>query len=207
MTKFKPPSREITPEQYLAYGILEKWHDKRLEDFTNCAAALKVVKSATRRMEEMYADGVGLFLWGANGTGKTHLMNCAFKAFAEKGAKVHIITLSTLITMFTTSWYETEERHALRRILSECHFLGIEEIGKEFKSSTDLASVVLDSIVKYRVQRKKPIWATSNLRPDQVTSVYTEDIASMLKECMIPVQVTGEDMRDREREAIKKKYL
>lgn len=192
---------------YLSSGILEKWHDKTWDDMTNCDEAKDAVLHYLNKYKEAKKDGVGLFLFGSNGTGKSLLMNLAFKDLIEKRNTVHIITLSTLITKFTSSWYNEQDRDELYGHLLNVDFLGIEEIGKEFKSSTDLSAVVLDSIIKYRIQRNMAVWATSNVRPTEVTNTYTEDIASMMKEACIPVQVTGNDMRDVIKKKIKNKFL
>lgn len=196
-----------TPSRMLDCGILEKWHDKKWEDFTNDPDALESVYKYLDKAREARQDGVGLFLWGANGTGKSLLMALAFRHLLYRRARVKIITLSTLITRFTGSWYDKEERERFHQGLLNADFLGIEEIGKEFKSATDLGSVVLDSIVKYRIQRKLPTWATTNLDPKNVTDYYTEDIASMMRECCLPVQVTGKDFRKEIAADLKKKYL
>lgn len=198
--------KTVKPGQYLNSGILEKWHDKTWDDFDNDLAAKKRILKYLSKVEQASQEGVGLYLWGANGVGKTLSMNLAFKDLMAKGYKVHIITLSSLITMFTTSWYDQDQRTALYQRLLLVDFLGIEEIGKEFKSATDLGAVVLDSIVKYRVQRQLPIWATSNVSPSSITSMYTEDIASMLKESCVAIQVMGSDRRDDIKERIKSKY-
>lgn len=201
--------------KYLESGILEKWHDKTFEDFTNDDYALKQVKHCVENIDAMYKDGVGVFLWGSNGVGKSLLMNVAFKEIMKKVKKsssstikhytTKIITLSTLVTTYTNSWYNKEDAHFLDEV-KNVDFLGIEEIGKEFKSATDLGSVVLDTIVKYRVQRMLPIWATTNLEPSNVVGYYTEDIASMLREAVLAVQVTGKDMRVSIQKEIKRKY-
>lgn len=199
----------ITKEQsiYLRSGILEHWHGKTLKDFTNCPKAKRNVENYIKQSEEALKDGAGFFLWGANGSGKSHLMACAFKELIAKKYKVQIITLSTLITKFTGGWYDSEQRKDLYDNMCNVDFLGIEEIGKEFKSATDLGSTVLDSILKYRVQRNLPVWATSNISPDKMSGYYTEDIASMMKQCSLALQVTGKDFRDEIKAALKKKYI
>ena len=193
-------------DRYINSGILEKWHNKTWDDFTNDDAAKKKIKHYLSKIVSAQKDGVGLYLWGTNGVGKTLCMNLAFKDLMNERKTVHIITLSSIITLFTASWYDEEKKQLLYGKILNSDFVGIEEIGKEFKSATDLGSVVLDSIVKYRVQRQLPTWATSNKAPTEITSVYTEDIASMFKESCVHIQMLGKDFRDDIRLANKKKY-
>lgn len=202
------PSSKLTPDRLLSCGILQKWHAKSLEDFTNDPAAKKAVLKYLSQHRAVRKDGTGLYLHGANGVGKTLLMNASFKWLMEQGYKVQIISLSSLITKFTAGWYDMEEKRALQQTLQRVDFLGIEEIGKEFKSQTsDLAVTVLDNIVRYRSQMLKPIWATSNLEAKKLSDTYSEDIASMLREACIPINVLGEDFRERIAKELKKKYL
>lgn len=200
-------TKDSKTELYLRSGILPKWHDKTLDDFTNDTEAKKVVTNYLKNHKQALSDGVGLFLHGANGTGKTLLMNTAFKELMELRYRVQIITMSGLITKFTSGWYDAEERRGLQRILQTVHFLGIEEVGKEFRSqNNDLSVTVFDHIVRTRVQMKLPTWFTSNKSPTDVTTVYTEDIASMLREVSVPVKVKGEDYRRRISDEIIEKY-
>lgn len=183
--------------EYLRNGILPKWHDKTIENFTNDSNAKSKVEKYLNDAELMKIKGIGLFLWGANGTGKTHLMTSAFKELLARNYTVKVISLSSLIAKFTAGWYDMNEKRELQDILKKVDFLGIEEIGKEFRSqNSDLGNVVFDNILRYRVQMQKPTWFTSNVNPKNLTSNYTEDITSMLKECCYPLQVLGSDRRN-----------
>ena len=190
--------------EYLKNGILPKWHSKTLKEFTNDSNAKAKVEKYLKDAYLMKQKGIGLFLWGANGTGKTHLMTSAFKLLLEEGHSAKVISLSSLIAKFTAGWYDATEKRELQDILKKVEFLGIEEIGKEFRSkNSDLGTVVFDNILRYRVQMQKPTWFTSNVNPKNLTANYTEDITSMLKECCYPLQVLGSDKRDREFKKIK----
>lgn len=187
----------LTTKHYLSCGILLKYHETTLEDFTNDEEVLKQIKSYLSKVEEFKKDGVGIYLWGANGVGKTLCMTSVFKELIKKRYRVRIVSFSDLITSFANGWYDKVEQNAMTD-LKRVDFLGIEEIGKEFKSREgELARTVLDNILRYRVQMNKPTWVTSNMKPSVLKATYSEDIASMLKECCLPIQVTGIDFREK----------
>lgn len=190
---------------YRECGILDKWHDKTWNDFVNDDRAKRIVQEYD--VKKALKDGVGLYLFGENGVGKTLLLNLAFQDFIAQRKKVKIISFSGLITKFTAGWYDPEERKSLMYTLQKVDFLGIEEIGKEFKpGSNELGLMVLDTVIRYRVQMKKPIWITSNTPSKDIYDVYGENIASMLKETCVDVKVTGIDFRDKVAEKIRKEY-
>ena len=190
-----------TRDYYLSCGIKLSWNDKSLDDFTNDRKVLLRVKDYLSKLDEAKKKGIGLFLWGANGCGKTHLMNCAFKELIEKRQRVHIFSLDEIVDKFTAGWYSDEVKQELTHTLYSADFIGIDEFGKNIdkdgnaKYLPDLVKRVMDSVIRYRVQMKKPIWFTSNTSPSNVKKVFSEDVASLLKEAVIAIQVTGEDYR------------
>lgn len=186
---------------YLDCGIKLSWHDKCLDDFKNDDESLARVKDYLVKAKEAKQRGLGLFLWGANGCGKSHLMNCAFKELIDQRYRVHIFSLDEIVDKFTASWYSDEDKQDLNDILRKSDFLGIDEFGKnldkngEAKYIPDLVKRVMDSVIRYRVQMKRPVWFTSNTSPANVDKVFSEDVASLLKEATVPMQITGVDYR------------
>lgn len=187
---------------YLLYcGIKSAWHDKRLEDFTNDDSAKKIIIRYLDQCKEMLRDGIGLFLWGANGTGKTHLAMCAAKALINRAYKVRVFSIDEIVDKFTSSWYSDDEKKELNDMLRNTDFLFIDEFGKNIdnegkaKYLPDLVKRIMESVIRYRVQMRKPIWFTSNTDPAFVKEVFSEDIASLLNEAVVPVCVRGEDYR------------
>lgn len=202
-----------TKEYYLFCGIKSGLHGKTLDDFTNDEDALEKVKAYVRKSRSMYRDGLGLYLWGSNGTGKTHLMSCSFMALISKGYKVRLFSMDEIVDKFTSSWYSDEDKHELNNILRNIDFLGIDEFGKNVDKDgnpvylPDLVKRVMESVIRFRVQMNKPIWITSNTDPKFVNEVFSEDVASLLNEAVVPVCVRGADFRKTILKRNKKKLL
>jgi len=200
-----PISNNDEAAYLVSVGILTKWHSKTLSEYDNDTVALKKVKDYIDNFKEFKDDGVGLFLYGFNGTGKSHLLNCAFKQLLHKRQKVQIISFYDLITNFVDGWYDTDKRAVLNSY-KNADFLAIEEIGKEFQSkNSELALTVFDNILRYRIQMLKPTWFTSNKKPNDIASLYSEDVASMLREGTIAVNVIGDDYRTKIHQENKKR--
>lgn len=188
-------------DYFLYCGIKSAWHSKKLEDFTNDDSAKGIVIKYLDQRKEMLSDGIGLFLWGANGTGKTHLAMCAAKMLINLGYRVRVFSIDEIVDKFTSSWYSDDEKKELNDMLRNTDFLFIDEFGKNVddegkaKYLPDLVKRVMESVIRYRVQMHKPIWFTSNTDPAFVKDVFSEDIASLLNEAVVPVCVRGEDYR------------
>lgn len=202
-----------TKEYYLYCGIKTSWHNKKLSDFTNDDTTLKQVRAYIRNYKGVFSDGVGLYLWGSNGTGKTHLMNCSFKELIGKGCKVRIYSMDEIVDKFTSSWYSDDDKRELDNVLRNIDFLGIDEFGKNIDEHgepvrlPDLVKRVMESIIRFRVQMKKPMWFASNTDPKYVKKVFSEDVASLLREAVIPVCVRGEDFRREIQNRNKRRFL
>lgn len=194
-------------------GIKKGWHSKSLDDFTNDDEALAHVKNYLRKFAEAKESGVGLYLWGSNGTGKTHLMCCAFKELISCKQTVRVFTIDEIVDQFTASWYSPEHKRELNHMLRTVDFLGIDEFGKNVGKDgeaiylPDMVKRIMESVIRFRVQMKRPIWFSSNTDPKFVREVFSEDIASLLNEAVIDVCVRGEDYRKIVQRNNKKKFL
>lgn len=202
-----------TAEYYLACGIKSGWHSKTLSDYTNDKDALKQVRKYIDQSQSLLKDGVGLYLWGSNGTGKSHLMNCAFMELIKKWNRVRIYSMDEIVDKFTSAWYSDEDKSELNHVLRTIDFLGIDEFGKNVDKDgnpiylPDLVKRVMESVIRFRVQMHKPIWFASNTDPKFVKEVFSEDVASLLREAVVPICVRGEDYRKVIQKLNKKRFL
>ena len=128
-------------------------------------------------------------------------MNCTFKELIAQTYKVRVYSLDEIVDKFTSAWYSDTEKQELNRVLHQIDFLGIDEFGKNVDAEgnpiylPDLVKRVMESVIRYRVQMHLPIWFASNTDPKYVKDVFSEDIASLLREAVVPVCVRGEDYR------------
>lgn len=188
-------------EYWLHCGIKTAWHSKTLKDFTNDDEALEIVKKYLKNVKEFSHDGIGLYLYGSNGTGKTHLMVCAMKELIDKNYTARVYSLDEIVDKFTSAWSSDEEKHDLYNVLRNVDFVAIDEFGKNLDKDgnpmylPDLVKRIMESVIRYRVQMHKPIWFASNTDPENVKAVFSEDVASLLREAVVSVCVRGGDFR------------
>lgn len=191
---------EIQKAYLFSCGIYDKWWGKTFDEYENDPQAKAQVLKVLKEARQFLDDGLGLNLHGDNGVGKTHLLMCAMMEMIFRYRfRVRVIPLSELVTLYKEALFNSE-REQEYKVLLTCHILAIEEVGKEFSPGSDasknLIVTALDYTLRYRVQTRRPVWITSNVRPAAIKDIYTNDISSMLKECSIPVKVVGADYRE-----------
>ncbi len=189
--------QDLSKSMMLKSGILEKWHDKTFKNFEGDKEALAEVEEYIQGYKKYRSEGVGGLLYGSNGTGKTYLLNCLFKELLFwNREEVYIVSFPTIISNYTKNWRGEGNWSDIINV----PMLGIEEIGKEFSASgvsKELVVAALDALLRYRVQRMKPTWFTTNLMPPEIIQVYGKSLSSLFKESSKIIEVKGDDYRNK----------
>lgn len=193
---------ERTAKYYLQCGIKKKWHGKNLSDLEDKEILSQITKYIDNSKTH-HKNGMGLYLFGTHGTGKSLMMNCAFKEFINKSYSVQIYGLEELIDEFALSWKSDEAKARIENAMKRVDFLGIDEFGKKAMDKGEkaepmnpLAKRVLESVIRYRTQQLKPIWITSNVAPVHIKNTVSEAVASLLNESVLSIKIEGEDYRE-----------
>lgn len=184
--------------KFIDAGIYEEYHRKTLDDYRGNVSeeVLRYVKGMTDNMGQVFQRGIGLFFYGPNGTGKSGLMAEVLKAAIRNGFKVRMAPLGGIIQKLSEGWYSADAREEFLKYVKQVEFLGIDEVGKEYRGKSDLVVMAFDLVLKYREQRMLPTFMTSNRYPKDLVGDYSESIMSVLKSQMIPVELCGKDWRE-----------
>lgn len=176
---------------YIMRGIWELWHEKTWDDYIHENYKKEIKKLVKQEVQE------NVILNGNNGMGKTMLMNLAMKDFLHMGYDVYVLDFREFVKQYTLSWRGAGNWEALMN----CDYLAIDDIGKEFKGSSDvsrdLAITALDVALRHRFQRKLSTWITSNLMLSEIKEIYGEHISSLMKRSSVSIAFEGEDYGDR----------
>ncbi|MCM3651302.1 ATP-binding protein [Metabacillus litoralis] len=135
-------------------------------------STLEEIKDAVERFEDR--KKLGVFIFGETGNGKSHLTASGGNALVEKGHAVIFITEKDLLSRLTaTKNYNNTE--SFNEIMSACLEADL-LIWDDFMSSQRLTNEEKDwifQIINGRERANKPIWATSNLTPEEFESDTT----------------------------------
>lgn len=184
--------------KFLDAGIYEEYHFKTLDDYKDNVSeeVLRYVRAMIDNLGDVFQRGIGLFFFGPNGTGKSGLMAEILKAAVRNGFKTRMAPLGGIIQKLSDGWYSADAREEFLRYVKQVEFLGIDEVGKEYRGKSDLVVMAFDLVLKYREQRMLPTFMTSNRYPKDLVGDYSESIMSVLKSQMIPVELCGRDWRE-----------
>lgn len=151
--------------------------------------------------------GMGLLLIGRVGTGKTGLIYLILKRLRElflinrvAHKKFAATNIEEMVGIYTQDWYNNEESREFSEGIQKADFLIIDDIGKEFRGKTGLTQLVLDSVIRYRVNWKLSTIMTSNLSLKGLRETYGEALISVLLENTLVLRFKGEDFRKRRTE-------
>ena len=178
-------------------GIFESYHDVEYDKFSVKNEAWKYVGEYIKNLINAKNHGLGVFLYGTQGTGKTYLAIVILKEALRNGFSVRKTSLSQIIMMMTQGWYDDLTRTKFEKEIKNVDFLLIDDIGKEYqaKGDTPLHIVAFDGVIRYRVERQKPTILTSNHPPSELREMLGASITSILSEKVLPVEFSGPDFR------------
>lgn len=194
----------------LSSGLLPKWDKYNWDDFTNDDRAKELIKSYMHKTEDALIDGVGFFVFGRYGVGKSLLVNLLFRDLFDAGYKVRIISLTGLTELYTAAWSDKDKARIFKNLVQNIDFLCIEDFGKEYvKKDEDRKSFltnVMEEVINKRSMFNKATFFASSIGADKISARYSEHLSSIIQECTVPLKIDGKDYRPKIQKEISKKY-
>jgi len=153
------------------------------------------VSSYLAKLDEMLSAGIGLFLWSdENSTGKTSIAVLVLKQALRLRRTAYFEESGRLKAALIRA-EEFEENVPIERRIRMVNVLVLDDVGKEYRTESGFAENVIESVLRDRSQNLKTTILTSNIRPNRIETVYSADLAALLREMMIPIKVSGYDWR------------
>ena len=144
---------------------------------------------------EHASEGWGLFLWGANGRGKTFAAAAILKRAAMAGFSTYCVLANVLKVAYIDGQRFDKDETIVHRV-EHVEILLIEDLGKEYSGKgSHWAELCFENLIRTRSRELRPTLITTNLSPREFKERYKDSAASMVVETMIAAQVKGVDMR------------
>lgn len=157
-----------------------------------------------KELESFFDSGVGLFLWSnENSTGKTSIAVTILKMALRLGKTAYFEESGRLKNALIHK-DEFEDNVLIENRIRNVDLLVLDDVGKEYRTESGFAENVLESVLRDRSQKMKLTILTSNLQPNKMETLYSADLAALLKETMIPLNIAGYDWRKAKAEELNK---
>ena len=150
-----------------------------------------------QKTDEVIKEGAGLILWGDNGTGKTSASVVIGKEFRRRSKTVLFMPASELKQKVVDHERFDEDETVWERAKS-VDILVLDDFGKGVMDSTGFGATLFDELIRARNSYKLITIITSNLPVSEWHDELDLKKSTMrtLKECTIPIEVLGRDLRN-----------
>lgn len=166
--------------------------------------AVEIAPEATEEIRAYHSDieryvaaGLGLYLRGNHGNGKTLMAALLFKTALRAGVDGYWTTLVSMLNNYQETWRDPAHRRWFERRVTNAELLVVDDMGREFEGRTTAASSV-DAIFRDRVQGARATIVTTNLPDsgaDSFNTRYTRGVTSLVEEACQHIEVAGGDWR------------
>ncbi len=163
------------------------------------------IRPYSKKLKLMKNKGIGFFLIGNNGTGKTTSMIYILTKAMKKKYDVQYILLRDLINIFRRLAINknNEESVKLSELLDEykrVDFLAIDEVEKI--NVTDFAKNEFDSFLRFRISKRLPMLMSTNIGEEDLLDCYGPSIIDLIHGNMKILNYKGESHRLKRKDTI-----
>jgi len=196
--------RKLTIGDVRRANLPERYWEASLSAIPDHLDYKRKIKKYIDNLVGMMEQGIGLYLWSTeNGSGKTSIAALIAKEALRYGKTVFFEESSRLKGMLINK-EQFEEGTSIEERMMMVDVLILDDIGKEYRTSSGYAENVIETLVRARVQKVKTTIMTGNVHPKDMKKIYSEDFSALLKESVVPVNVTGHDFREARAKALSK---
>ncbi|MFA4971192.1 MAG: ATP-binding protein [bacterium] len=193
--------RKLTEEDLRRMRVPRRYWSVRGDEISDEAgraggiSARAAVRSYMGQLPEMRRRGVGLVLWGTNGTGKTSIAVFIAMEFRRRGNPVLYAEAADLKRLIVEREMFDEDQTFWDRALN-VDVLVLDDLGKGTQDSTGFGARIIDELIRHRNANRLVTIITTNMSPDQMAEELKVSSMASLKEHAMPVHVCGIDRRD-----------
>jgi DNA replication protein DnaC len=182
-------------KHYLNSGIGTQYMRLTWDDFVRDDVLKRGMQNYEEKHDRYVGQGIGTLIHGDYGVGKTMAAMLTMKHLVKCGYSVFCTSFSGMIEAFTAGWYEADEKTQFARKFKNSQVLLLDDVGKEFRSKTNLPESTFDDVLRHRVNFGRPTHITTNMSTSEMQRGYGSAIFSLLTQVSIVHEIRGSDYR------------
>lgn len=164
-------------------------------------ALLSAVSKWANNIDKRMEDGIGLYIHGKTGVGKTHL---AAAALREVVSKHNLSGLFLPYDLFVEMVHDSRNNdgelpdmygdpNLLKYIRRVFDVLVIDNLNAD--RLTDYMAKTISNVIDSRYEMQLPTIITTEIRPDKLATLYSPRVQSIIRESCFDIYVASDDHR------------
>lgn len=196
------------PKRFWGVGLLDVWKDTDSDE--DVAAA---VSDYCAYLEKHRSDGYGMLLVGQPGLGKTMLACHILQAAIAGSFSALFLTMPELVNMtyklrdLSDAWRIMKDEQAynewlrkdgaMHALRTEVDFLVLDDVGKEYTTTSGYTQALFDDIFRTRYNNSLPTIITTNVSPEKWDGRYSPAMSDFIQEACFLLGMEGSSYRSR----------
>ena len=150
--------------------------------------SLGIIDTYVQNLDENKKDGLGLYIYGATGTGKSYVSCYVLEQAILKGYTAFFCT----VEQYKRALFDKDNDYIYN--VNESDFTLIDDYGREFSDTKGFIDSQVDEMLRYRYDRNKPTLITSNISARDIENLR---IKSILSDAYLKIPFDCADYRKR----------
>lgn len=163
-----------------------------------------------KNISGMIRSGSGLIFSGPLGVGKTSAASCILKEAVSAGFSAYFVTHTEMKELRfekkESLFGDGSDGITIRKKVENAHLLVLDGFNEPFFTDNVFGPMQLEELLTKRTSDKLTTIMTTRSAATLKQEKYL-DLFDLVSECMVPVQVSGKNMRDKAREDLKARVL
>lgn len=179
-------------------GVPIKFWDLELDDFQNNEIIKEKTLKYCSNLDIALSKGVGVYLGGDSGTGKSFIASLIIKEALRNGYSARYTSLPEIVNTIGNGWGNAEEQDLFRDEVVRAEFLAIDKVGHDIESRGSIDNAI-EALFEERVNNKLvTLLMSSQIKEDLLksSSNCNRIIYNLFRESLLEWIIVGENWNE-----------
>ena len=197
---WKKKPRKLVDRDYSLMMVPERYRQATWERAEMSPEAVKALADYRGRLHDAWEKGLGLYIWGPLGSGKTSIAAMVLCELRSHGQPGLFARADKLQRSRFDKIHISEEHPDMWAYAREVRVLVVDDFGKSYRDDKGFSDYDFESLIRDRYDNMLVTIVTSNVAPSQFQGDFAlkESTQSVLKASTVAVCVRGIDHREHE---------